>query len=92
MENTQLIDIDNLTEPIDYDILYNIFNKYYTIEQLLNICEKNQLSIYGNREMIIDRLSYYFSEGRYKNNLKYKIKDCFNKILLRINNYYQPIK
>lgn len=92
MDHKPLIDIDTLTEPIDYDILYNNFNQYYTIEQLLNICEKNNLSIYGNREIIIDRLSYYLSEGRYKNNLKYKIKDCFNKILLRFNNYYQPIE
>ena len=91
MENTSLIDIDTLTEPIDYDILYNNFNQYYTIEQLLNICEKNQLSVYGSREIIIDRLAYYFSEGRYKNSVKNKIKDCLNKILLKINNYYQPI-
>lgn len=92
MDHKPLIDIDILTEPIDYDILYNNFNQYYTIEKLLNICEKNNLSIYGNREIIIDRLSYYFSEGRYKNNLKYKIKNCFNKILLRFNNYYQTIE
>ncbi len=81
---------NNENNENEYDILYSTF-KNYTMPELLNLCEKHKLSIYGNREMIMDRLSYYFSEGRRKNSFQYRMKDCCNKIVLRFNNYYIQI-
>jgi hypothetical protein len=66
-------------ETDEYTNLVNTFNTY-SISELLDLCEKHNLKIYGNREMIIDRLSHYFSEGRRKNSIKYKIKECYNSI------------
>ncbi len=66
-------------ENDEYTNLVNTFNTY-SISELLDLCEKHNLNIYGNREMIIDRLSYYFSEGYRKNSIKYKIKEFINQL------------
>jgi hypothetical protein len=76
----------------EYDILYKEFKDNYSIEELLNLCEKHKLSIYGNREIISDRLAYYFSENHRRNGFNYRLKECWNKLLLRFNNYYYEIK
>ncbi len=74
----------------EYEHLYSVFSSY-KIEELLSLCEKHQLPIYGNRELIIDRLAYYFSEGRRKHSFHYKIKECCDKLILKFNNYYIQI-
>ncbi len=79
--------IDTINE---YDRLYSVFSEY-KIEELLNLCEKHKLSIYGNKEMIVDRLAYYYSEGRRKHSFQYQMKECCNKLILRFNNYYIQI-
>jgi hypothetical protein len=78
------------TTENDYDNLYAAFNTY-NMTELLNLCEKHKLSIYGNREIIVDRLSYYFSEGRRKNSLKYRIRECYHSIIRKIYGDYTEI-
>ncbi len=80
-------------EPMDndeYNHFFNTFNQYSMIE-LLNLCEKHKLNIYGNREIIVDRLAYYFSEGHRKNSIRYKLKECYNSIINNIFYTYTSI-
>lgn len=65
----------------EYEILSINFKENYTTSQLLDLCEKYKLSIYGNREILIDRLAFYFSEGQYQNSISYKINQCCNQLI-----------
>ena len=78
-------------EQEEYELLSQNFKENYTTEQLLSICERYKLSLFGNREILIERLAYYFSEGQHKDNIYYRLKECCNKIILRYNNYYSSL-
>jgi hypothetical protein len=56
MAYSQIPDSENIY--MDY---YNTFKQYSTTE-LLDLCEQNKLSIYGEKLILIDRLSVYFSQ------------------------------
>lgn len=62
-------------DDTDYNNYYNIF-KNYPMSELLNICEQNKLSIYGEKILLVDRLSLYFSEK----NKPSKISICMKSI------------
>jgi hypothetical protein len=63
-------------EIIDsYNNYYNAF-KLYPISQLLDMCEQNKLSIYGDKIILVDRLALHYSKKNEPNNL-YK---CINSI------------
>ncbi len=51
-----------------YNVYYNTF-KFYTTIELLDLCEKNRLSIYGEKEILADRLALYYSEKNKPNRL-----------------------
>ncbi len=74
----------------EYDKLYTLFNGF-TMSELLDLCEKHQLSIYGNREMVVDRLSYHFSEGRRKYTIQYRLKQCYLSIIKSFYGDYTEI-
>ena len=57
---------------IDY---YKIF-KQYSMSELLSMCEHNKLSIYGDKNILADRLAIHFSEK----NKPTKITLCMNSI------------
>jgi hypothetical protein len=65
------------SEVVDntYEHYYNVF-KLYPITQLLDLCEQNRLSIYGERLVIIDRLALYYS----KKNEPSRIYTCIKSI------------
>jgi hypothetical protein len=80
MENMETIETIS-----DYNILYSIF-KNYNMTDLLNLCEKNKLSIYGSRESIVDRLSLYYSEGHRRKSISTRIKECYKSFINNIFN------
>ena len=65
-----------------YEHHYNLF-KLYPITQLLDLCEQNKLSIYGNRQILVDRLALYYS----KNNEPSKLYTCMKSIKQIFFNY-----
>jgi hypothetical protein len=85
---------DDLENCNNYELLYNNFKQNYTMSELLSLCEKHKLSIYGSKEIVMDRLAFYFSNSNKEKSFNYKIKECFNSIIkkLKINrNDYKEI-
>ena len=67
-------------ENIDmYTLYYNSFQPYNNI-QLITLCEKNNLSIEGPRELLLDRLAFKYSEMN-KPPLLYNCIKSIKKIL-----------
>lgn len=44
----------------DYNIYYNSFEPY-DIVQLVTLCEKNNINTGGSREILLDKLAFYYS-------------------------------
>ncbi len=65
---------------MEYNDLYQQFKEKYSLSELLDLCEKHKLSIFGNKEIIIDRLAYYLSEKHKRRDIKYRITECFTSI------------
>jgi hypothetical protein len=72
---------------MEYNELYKNFKENYTFIQLLDLCEKHKLSIFGNKEIIIDRLAYHLSEEHKRKDIKYRIMECFTSIKSKFYNY-----
>jgi hypothetical protein len=58
-----------------YNEYYNEF-KIHPISRLLDLCEQNDLSLYGSRDVLIDRLALYYSEK----NKPSRLYLCMNSI------------
>jgi hypothetical protein len=70
-------------EIIDtYNHYYNIF-KLYPITRLLDLCEQNKLSIYGDKQILVDRLALYYS----KKNEPSRLYTCMKSIKQIFFNY-----
>jgi hypothetical protein len=64
----------------DYHYLCQELKEKYTLSQMLDLCEKYKLSIYGNKEMIIDRLAYHLSEQHKRKDIRYRMMQCLTSI------------
>ncbi len=62
-----------------YHRYYLEFNEY-SMEELLTLCEKNQLSLYGPKEVIVDRLSCHFSQLKKYEIIQNQMKVCYQSI------------
>ncbi len=70
--------MENINER-KYHQYYLEFNEY-SMKELLTLCEKNQLSLYGPKEVIVDRLAYHFSQLKRYEIIQNQMKVCYQSI------------